>query len=74
MLDLALKYSDKFGWTEEHAVNQIQTWEEARRVVRKLWWYIKPNMKNGVNTLLIPNIDESGITTWKFISDKDEIF
>ena len=27
-----------------------------------------------MDTLLIPNIDDNGVTTWKFIYDKDEIF
>ena len=74
LLDLASKYADKCGWTEENAVNQIRTWEAARRMAKKLRWYIKTNSKNGVNTLLIPEIDENGVTTWKTISDKDEIF
>ena len=28
---------------------------------------------NGMSTLLIPDIDENGVATWKSISDKDEI-
>ena len=73
-MDLASKYADKCGWTEENAVNQIRTWEAARRMAKKLRWHIKPNSKTGVNTLLVPDIDEHGTTTWKTISDKDEIF
>ena len=74
MLDLASKYADKCGWTEENAVHQIGTWEAARQMAKKLRWYIKLNSKNGVNTLLTPDIDDNGVTTWKTISDKDEIF
>ena len=55
-------------------MQQIRTWEAARRMAKKLRWYIKPTSKGGVNTLLIPDTDADGITTWKTISDKDEIF
>ena len=55
-------------------MQQIRTWEAARRMAKKLRWYIKPTSKGGVNTLLIPDTDANGITTWKTISDKDEIF
>ena len=74
MLDLVSKYTDKCGWTEENVVHQIRTWEAARRMAKNPRWYIKSNLKNGVNTLLIPDIDENRVTTWKSISDKDEIF
>ena len=71
LLELASKYTDKCGRTEENEVKQIRTWEAARRMAKKLRWYIKSNSKKGVNTLLVPEIDEHGTTTWKTISDKD---
>lgn len=42
-------------------------------MVNKLRWYTIPNSNNGVNTLLIPETNDNRITTWKTVSDKDEV-
>ena len=56
-------------------MTQIRSWEAARRMARKLRWYIKPSNKGGVNSLLIPeSTDAEGKITWKTITDKDKIY
>ena len=43
-------------------------------MARKMRWYIKPQAKAAVQTLLVPHTHADSSTTWETINDTDEVY